>query len=324
MQKISRYLVMLLLSITSLPDLSSAADTTTEPPLPTIHLTPDMQTQIRSNTPVKITKAIDATTLLADDGTIYALTGLDIPDDDTTAPRTLHRLTELTEGKTCTLYQTRNDSMGRINRMNQTLGHLTCGKDAIWIQGALIAEGLARVRTTPENAQQASMMLILESGARAAHLGLWANSRNTPLTPENAAEHINGFGLVEGRIYTVAQTRDAIFLNFSTDWKSDFTIGIPTKLRTAFSKRRIDLFTLKGKSVRVRGWIRAYNGPYIELDHVDQLEILGDSTARESAASSPTSQEPLPMMHTISGPTISKPTAPQIEKPDTPSPSPSP
>ena len=68
MQKIGRYIVVfLLLSVTLLPYPSSAAQmaqTTTEPApesnlLPIIHLTPDIQTQIRSNTPVKITKAID-------------------------------------------------------------------------------------------------------------------------------------------------------------------------------------------------------------------------------------------------------------------------
>lgn len=273
MLKTSLLLIAFALCLLPVPLRAEEAATDSPAAFP---LRPDIRNEITSPTPIVITKAVDATTVLDKEGALYAPTGLDIPDDSHTAPQTLKRLAELTEGKKCTLTQTRNPSLGRIDRMNHILGHLTCGPENIWIQGALIREGLARVRTTPENPYHASLMLILESQARSEKRGLWGLSQNAPLTPETAPAHINGFAIVEARVYAVAQTRDAIFLNFASDWKHDFTIGIPTKLRKDFSKRRIDLFSLKGKTVRVRGWLRSYNGPYIELDHVDPLEILAD------------------------------------------------
>jgi hypothetical protein len=251
---------------------------------------------------------------LSESGEIYSLTGLDIPDDNDTAPKTQKRLSELTTGKNCTLYQTRNEKVGRINRMNQILGHLTCGKDEVWIQGTLLNEGLARVRTTPENNQLAGMMLILESAARGKKRGLWILPINAPLAQDTATSRINSFEVVQGTVYATAQNRDAVFLNFTSDWKTDFSVGIPAKLRRDFSKLRIDLQSLKGKTIRVRGWMRSYNGPYIELDHAEQLEIISSS-----ASPSPLRGEgqgegvESKFMHSIGGPT-----APTVEKPKPP------
>ena len=285
-----------------------------------IHLDYDSKTQIRVPTPVKIKKAIDGQTLLSDDGKIYALTGLDLTD---TAYK---RLAELTEGKNCTLYQTRSDKIGRMNRLTQILGHMTCGKDDIWIQGTLIAEGLARVRTTPENKQQSGAMLKLESAARGKKLGLWALPTNAVLTPDTAKKYTNGFAIVEGTVYTTAQNKESIFLNFTSDWKTDFSIGVPAKLRREFSKLRIDPMSLKGKKIRVRGWMRDYNGPYIELDHAEQLEMIDTASAKEKPLAP---QEPSvtdtnantdkQFMHTIGGPIT--PTAPKVEKPSIEKPS---
>lgn len=293
-----------------------------------IHLEYDSKTQIRVPTPVKIKKAIDGQTLLSEDGSIYALTGLDLTD---TAYK---RLAELTEGKNCTLYQTRSDKVGRVNRLTQILGHMTCGKDDIWIQGTLIAEGLARVRTTPENKQLSGAMLKLESAARDKKLGLWAVPTNAVLTPDTAKKYTNGFAIVEGTVYTTAQNKESIFLNFTSDWKTDFSIGVPAKLRRDFSKLRIDPMSLKGKKIRVRGWMRDYNGPYIELDHAEQLEMIsqnchpepcdngGKDLPLDKTDSSPTAQNDTPnkqFMHTIGGPTT--PTTPKVEKPSIEKPS---
>ncbi len=285
-----------------------------------IHLDYDTKTQIRVPTPVKIKRAIDGQTLLSDDGKIYALTGLDLTD---TAYK---RLTELTEGKNCTLYQTRNDKVGRINRQNQILGQFTCDKDDVWVQGTLLAEGLARVRTTPENNQQATAMLKLESAARSKKSGLWALPVNAVLTPDSAKKHTDSFAIVEGTVYATAQNRESIFLNFTSDWKTDFSIGIPAKLRRDFAKLQIDPMSLKGQTVRVRGWMRDYNGPYIELDHANQLEMISSSSPSpltgegrgEGENNYKTTNTDKQFMHTIGGPktpTIEKPT---VEKPKPP------
>jgi micrococcal nuclease len=34
------------------------------------------------------------------------------------------------------------------------------------------------------------------------------------------------------------------------------------------------LMGLNGKTIRVRGWVRNYNGPLIEITHPQQIEVL--------------------------------------------------
>lgn len=291
-----------------------------------IHLEFNASTQMRVPTPVKIKTIIDATTLLGENGQVYSLTGLDIPDDNDTAVKTRTRLSDLAMGKKCTLVQTRNEKVGRVNRMNQLLGHFMCGKDDVWLQGTLLSEGLARVRTTPENNELATKMLILEMKARVKKTGLWALPMNAPLTPDTAARRINSFALVEGKIYSTSQNKESIFLNFTSDWKTDFSIGIPAKLRREFSRQRIDPMSLKGETIRVRGWVRDYNGPYIELDHPAQLEIVGENKKSVSdlpdLLPSKTAQEK-EFMHSIGNmtkPDDNKPA--DIKKPDVESPQP--
>lgn len=351
MQKIG--LILSLLTLLGAASSQAADAVSTPPDTNPIPYTIDIKREIRLPAPVHIKKAVDATALLSDAGDIYALTGLDIPDDNDTAAKTQKRLSELTEGKKCTLYQTRSEKVGRLNRMNQIVGHFTCGKDDNWIQGTLLSEGLARVRTTPENKIQSDAMFALEQQARTKKLGLWALPMNAVLTTSGAAQRMNSFGIIEGLVYSTSQNRNAIFLNFTADWKTDFSIGIPSTLRKDFSKLRIDPMSLKGKKIRVRGWIRSYNGPYIELDHVEQLEILGDksSLAPKDTTLTPTpekkvtdilddiidSTRPLSeqkanrpdkdFMHTIGGqktqdlsspepPEIEEPTEPEIKKPE--------
>lgn len=342
MQKIGLlFLLFMLIGWTSSQAADAVSTPPTEKPTPTIPYAIDTKREIRQAAPVRIKKTVDANALLSESGEIYSLTGLDIPDDNDTAPKTQKRLSELTEGKKCTLYQTRSDKVGRINRMNQIIGQFTCGQNETWIQGVLLSEGLARVRTTPDNKTQSAAMLALEQKARDRKIGLWALPMNAVFTPVTAAQHVNSFGIVEGTVYATSQNRNAIFLNFTADWKTDFSIGIPATLRKDFARLRIDPMALKGKTIRVRGWLRNYNGPYIELDHAEQLEIIADKPAAASIVekiiestlpqNTPSSAgENKQFMHTIGGkktqdiilpepPPIEEPKLPEIPKPVAPS-----
>jgi micrococcal nuclease len=290
----------------------------------------DYKRQIRVPTPLKFSKPIDAISLLSDKGEIYTLVGLDVPPDEDIEAKAQKRLQDLVTDKKCTLFQTRSEKAGRLNRMGHHLGHIVCGADGAWLQGTLLAEGLARVRTTPDNREQALVMLALEARARTQKIGLWEKQIHASLTPSTAEQSLNRFAVVEGKILSATQNQSSVFLNFERDWKTDFTIGVPSNLRREFSKKRMDLLSLKGKTVRVRGWMRSYNGAYIELDHPEQLEIVVAEKADDTVAGGnkpavtkiePVSAEPVPVakppksqfMHTITSPT-----PPKISKPEPP------
>lgn len=224
--------------------------------------------------PVKVKKVIDPLTFLAEDGALYQLAGLDIPADDDAIQTATKAVTELMDGKELKILVTKDQTRGRVTRTGHKLIHALLLKDDVWIQGRLVDEGLARVRTTAANPELAADLLAREQQAREDKKGIWDKSANSILSPDQAAPEINSFRIVEGKIVSVS-TRDAeIFINFGNDWKKDFTIGVPVSLRRAFSKRFINLMTLSGKTVRVRGWLEDRNGPFITLDHPEQLEIF--------------------------------------------------
>jgi hypothetical protein len=71
-----------------------------------------------------------------------------------------------------------------------------------------------------------------------------------------------------------ARVRDRIYLNFGPDWRTDFTVSIETRLLKTFEKAALDPMDLKGRKIRVRGWIESRNGPSIDVTHPEQIEVL--------------------------------------------------
>jgi len=165
----------------------------------------------------------------------------------------------------------------RIDRHARLLAHLTIadGVDAgLWIQGALLEQGMARVYSFPDNRSRVVDMLARERTARAAKRGIWNHPFYAIRTPETASRHIGTFQLVEGRIVGTATVRGRGYLNFGDNWKTDFTVSIsPRNLRKHW-RGGPTVASLEGRRVRVRGWLKSYNGPLIEATHPEQIEIL--------------------------------------------------
>jgi endonuclease YncB( thermonuclease family) len=161
----------------------------------------------------------------------------------------------------------------RIDRHGRLLAHLNDGAGH-WIQGALLAAGMARVYTFADNRGRAAEMLALERQARSARRGIWSHSFYRVLDTSEASRFIDTFQLVEGRVLDTAVVRRRGYLNFGRDWRRDFTVSIaPGSLRRFKSAgRRLERY--RGRRVRVRGWLKSYNGPMIEATHPEQIEVL--------------------------------------------------
>jgi len=184
------------------------------------------------------------------------------------------RLTGLVEGKSVSV----RVGPSQMDRYGRLLGHLivagTTPLEQRWVQGRLVSAGTARVYTWPDNRVCGKTLLAHEVQARAAGAGHWSNPAFFVRTPTTAAAHIGSFQLVEGQVTAVAIRQRRAYLNFGADWRTDFTVSIQRKNMRLFTKEKIDLPGLRGKRVRVRGWIESYNGPTIEVTVPEQLEIL--------------------------------------------------
>ena len=168
----------------------------------------------------------------------------------------------------------------RVDRHGHALAQVFVvkGKTRVWLQQALVAEGLARVYSFPDNRACVSELMACEAEARAARKGVWGVSayriRDAAEDPEQIARLNHTYQLVEGVVAAVGGGAARTYLNFGQDWHTDFTVEIERKDKPAFASAGLDLGALAGTRIRVRGWIEWRNGPMIRASHPEQIEML--------------------------------------------------
>jgi len=179
-------------------------------------------------------------------------------------------LAEIVKDRNVTLRlgATSKDRNGRI------LAHLV-REDGLWIQEEMLRRGMARVYTFADNRQLADVLYAAENDARTSRRGMWALDTYAVRAAEPAAlKRDNGtFQIVAGVVKDAARVGGRVYLNFGDDYRSDFTASIAPEVMGLFKAARIDPLSFKDKTVRVRGYVRTYNGPLIEITHPEQIEI---------------------------------------------------
>jgi micrococcal nuclease len=226
----------------------------------------------------KVVEIVDGDTLILNDGREIRLVGIQAPKLPLgrrnfktwpLADKAKSALLKLALYKTVTL------SYGgrRIDRYNRLLAHLHDEK-GLWIQGELLRRGMARVYSFSDNRAVVADMLKIEREARGERRGIWGHSFYKIRNLDGVGRDIGSFQLVEARIKAVAALKKYTYLNFGDDWRTDFTIAIPARARRLFKTAKMNLKSLEGQSVRVRGWVKSRNGPMIEASHPEQIEIL--------------------------------------------------
>ncbi len=146
-----------------------------------------------------------------------------------------------------------------------------------WVQAEMVRAGQARVWPSQRTAACTGGLLKLEAGAPRAKQGLCALDRNAVLeawATRKLRSRENTFQLVEGEVQAVAETKRFTYLNFGKDWRTDFTATISARTARRFKKQGFSAVSLKGKRVRVRGWVRYANGPSISVRAAEQIEVL--------------------------------------------------
>lgn len=144
-------------------------------------------------------------------------------------------------------------------------------------QDALVSQGWAMVDSHSDHTGPTAGRLRLEEAARNAGLGAWGlRDLHVHATDPNAlAPWLDSVQIVEGRVISTGQARDGrIYLNFGTDWRTDFTVQVMRRDQRRFEAAGISLRSLDGAVVRVRGWLHEENGPMITLDHPEALETI--------------------------------------------------
>ena len=218
-----------------------------------------------------VRQVVDGEVLATDAGEVRLAGILTPTQPPALANQVLTALRNISIGRTVTLaYETTaQDRHGRYLAQVET-------RAGVWLQGTLIDRGLARVATTPDRRARAAEMLTRERAAREARRGLWGDPNYRILSDADAAAHIGAFQLVEGRVLAVQRVKGVTYLNFGPDYRTDFTVQVLRESLARFGAADVLLPDLKDQRVRVRGWVRQFNGPLIDVTHPEQIEVLGE------------------------------------------------
>ncbi len=263
----ARFAVVFLLILTV-----TAAGAASEPAVP-------LPAGLALDTEARVVEVVDGSTVLLDDGERVRLAGIEPPKHiagdaasgmELLAETARQTLARLVQGRRVGL------TMGGIprDRYGRLRAHLLRSDDGTWIQGTLLAAGLARVHSLVDDRAAVAEMLVIEQRARAARLGIWSQPRYRVRTASEADDGLNSFQLVEGRVRAAAVVRGRGYLNFGDDWREDFTVSIGPRDRRRFESEGIAIEDYEGRLVRVRGWVDSFNGPMIEATHPEQIEVL--------------------------------------------------
>lgn len=239
----------------------------------------DATAALPSGGSARVVSVVDGDTVVLDDGREVRLVGIQAPKlalgrkDFTPWPlgeEAKIYLQSLVEGKAVELRMATQP----LDRHGRVLAHLVRVDSGMWVQGEMLVHGLARVYTFADNRLLAAPMLALERQARSDRKGLWNVPFYALRNADNVQHDIDTFQLVEGRVVDAVRIKDRVYLNFAHDWRRDFTVKVSKRDERQFNASGIELLSLKGKKIRVRGWIKSQNGPMIELDHPERLEVI--------------------------------------------------
>lgn len=227
-----------------------------------------------------VTAVIDGDTLVLDGGREVRLTGIQAPKLPLGRPNfaawplaaeAKAMLDTLVSGQRVALY----GDGARQDRYRRILAHPVL-EDGRWLQAEMVKQGMARVYSFADNRRMTGALYALEREARANRIGIWRDRFYDIRTSDPVAldSDIGTFQVVRGTVVDAAKVRSRIYLNFGADYRTDFTASIERSAWTLFDESGLDALTLKGRTVRIRGWIKDFNGPLIEITHPEQIEIL--------------------------------------------------
>jgi micrococcal nuclease len=240
-----------------------------------------------------VTEIQEGETLILEDGRAVRPVGVIGPKRARGGPASEARgemekaLSDLTLGKKVALRlgERKRDRYGRL------LAQITVVRDneTIWLQERLIAEGMARVISFPENRLCTVELLAKEEDARQAQKGLWKTGFFAIRSADGEdllSRLAQSYEIVEGEVRSVADIKGRTYVNFGDNWRKDFTAFISPQTAKLFGgapatgpMTSFDAAALKGKRIRVRGWLKNFNGPSITVTHPEQIEILEQKSA---------------------------------------------
>ena len=162
------------------------------------------------------------------------------------------------------------EALGPVQAGRSTPARLI-GEDGLDLAEALLATGHARVWPRGETEGSLVSYYAREDAAREAGEGLWALPDHAVRGPDAdaLAQSMDSFQVVRGRVVDTGRSEGRRFLNFGTDWRTDVTAVLDRGVA-----KDLEVESLRGARVEVRGWVEMVNGPSLWLEDARALRVL--------------------------------------------------
>jgi len=137
---------------------------------------------------------------------------------------------------------------------------------------AQVRQGHSLAITTDLPADCVPLFLAAESEARAARRGIWAQTASIlaadDVAPLRQREGL--YTLVRGRVLSVRQGRQRVYLNFGAFGSERFSVFVAVARLRGIQAAGLDLIALKGQEIEVRGTI----GPGLTMELTTPLALV--------------------------------------------------
>ncbi len=217
----------------------------------------------------------DARTLRLADGRLIRLAGVEWGLPEAAAREAL---ASLVLDRSVTLKPATAKRPGATDRYGRIHAFPVVNGSETPIQYALLDRGLAVTGTRIGDPACAKALLVRERGARAARLGIWGSGDyrlHQADDPAAILQDLGRFAIVEGRVVSVRESGNTVYVNFGRRWSEDFTVTIAKRAERTFISDGLSPRSLAGRVVRVRGVIEERSGPWIEAVAADQFDWDG-------------------------------------------------
>lgn len=217
----------------------------------------------------RVTHVVDARTLRLDDGREIRLLGITSPSNATAATAVLAALVTNRD----VVLRGDGETPDRYGRQH---AFVTFAGGDTSVQAELLRAGEAILTGTLPAGDCATELAATENAARRARQGIWGVSDviKSAERPGDILAMLGQFALIEGKVLSARQSGATFYLNFGRHWVRDFAVIIPKQMIGSLARDGIDVKTLAGRRVRVRGWVEQRGGPRIQLRGTGQIGVL--------------------------------------------------
>jgi micrococcal nuclease len=228
---------------------------------------------------IKVKEVIDGDTIILSTGEHLRYIGIDTPETRVKKgnkfvydPQPFSREAtqfnkKLVEGKIVKI----EFDLVRKDRYGRLLGYCFIG--GTFVNKKLIEEGYAVLYTYPPNLKYVDSLAESQKYARKNDKGIWGVYQT--INHKQAHKFINQIRTIKGKVLNTYKSDKCTYLNFGSNYKTDFTVVIFNNSLDYFHKKGINPVDFyPGKLVEVSGKIREYNGPEIIINSPEEIRVI--------------------------------------------------